>query len=495
MAGKKKVKKGTKTTATILKLLRENIHLVVLGILITAFCVFFVLASFLRFDNFHTARFDLGNMTQTVWNTAHGRIFQLTNPNGQENVPRLAFHADFILIFFAPFYWIWDSPKVLLLFQAVITGLGGVFVYLISVHVLKNKNISLAFAFAYLLNPSLSWSVLFDFHSVVLATTFLLGTIYFLLQKNYRWFLIFAILAALTKEQVWFIIALFGLLIFFWQKKRMFGFAVFSISLLIFYLLIWQIIPYVGASHGHFALTYFENGGDRPTELIKNTLSAPENTFAKLTDEEHTGYLKALFMPLGYLPLIFPVWLVFPIADFVLNLLSDKGELHFIYYHYTATITPFLFTSAIYAVYFLKRVIKRNIVFIVYIVTFTIYGAYTYGPLPWSLDPSLDTLESFNAPLPHKEEIKIQLAKIPTEATLAITDNLGGYMSHRENVYLTYTEITNADYIAFLITKNGTDPDGEELIGILKKDTDDDFSLWYDKYGLTIFKKTNLNDQ
>lgn len=473
-----------------IKLISTNIHVLVLGLFIAFFCTYFTASSFARFENFHTGRFDLGNMTQTVWNTSQGRIFQLTNPEGQETVSRLAFHADFILILFAPFYLIWDSPKVLLLTQATIVGLGAIFVYLIGVMVLENKNISLAFAFAYLLNPALSWSVLFDFHPVVLATTFLLGCIYFFVTKNYRWFLVFAVLAGITKEEVWFIIALFGAGIFFLHKKRVLGATVFLTSLFLFYILLWHAIPYAASSSGHFALSYFNNGGSSPSDLIKNTVSDPWKTYTKVTDEEHTGYLKALFFPLGYLPLVFPVWLVFPAADFVLNMLSDKEELHFIYYQYTATITPFLFASAIYAIYYAKRYLKSNITIIIYVVAFAIAGAYTYGPFIGSLDPSLDTVDSFTNPVPHSQELKAKLREIPVDKSLATTNNLGGFMSNREKIYTTWTEVRNADYIAFYLHKDEEDPDSVDLIRELRKETK--FSLWYDKYGLTIFKK---NDQ
>ena len=168
------------------KRIRKLTHEIIFTIFISFFCLYFSIASFLRYDNYFTGRLDLGNMTQTVWNTSEGRIFEMTKDDGIENVSRLTYHADFILILFAPLYWIWESPKVLLLSQAVICGTGAIFVYLIALKLIKTRNISLAFAISYLLNPALSWSILFDFHPVTLATTFILGTVYFLLIENYR---------------------------------------------------------------------------------------------------------------------------------------------------------------------------------------------------------------------------------------------------------------------------------------------------------------------
>jgi uncharacterized membrane protein len=196
-----------------------SIHEIILGLLIALFILYFTIASFARYDNYYTGRYDLGNMTQTVWNTAHGRIFQLTHPESTETISRLAIHADFILILFAPLYWIWESPKVLLLVQSATVGLGAMFVYLLANKLIRNKNISLVFAFSYLINPAVGWATLFDFHAVTLATTFLLGATYYLMKKEYAWFLLYAFLAAITKEQVWLMVALFGPILFFGHKN------------------------------------------------------------------------------------------------------------------------------------------------------------------------------------------------------------------------------------------------------------------------------------
>lgn len=190
---------------------------IMLGLSIVVFSIYFTLVSFLRYTNFYAGKFDLGNMSQTVWNTLHGRIFLLTDPNGTETVSRLATHADFILILLAPFYALWSDPRMLLLIQVVLTALGAIFVYLLGQEIVKNKNISLIFALLYLLNPSVQRTIIYDFHAVVLATTFFLGAFYFLIKKKYIWFLVFGILAAITKEQVWLTLSFFWYLPFLCQ--------------------------------------------------------------------------------------------------------------------------------------------------------------------------------------------------------------------------------------------------------------------------------------
>lgn len=424
-------------------------------------------------------------MTQTVWNTAHGRFFQLTNPEGIETVSRLAFHADFILIFFAPLYWIWETPKVLLLIQVVVAGIGAFFVYLLADTLLKNKTLALTFATIYLLYPPLAWSVLFDFHAVVLATTFLLGATYFLIKKKYILFIIFAILAALTKEQVWFVIALFGPVLFFNHKKRVLGSMVFFVSLGMFYFLLWYAIPQVAATQGHFALSYFDSAGNSPSDLIKQSILSPQETISKILQPERLNYLQALFMPLGYLSILFPAWLIFAGADLALNLLSDKGELHEITYHYTAIITPFIFLCAMYGVRIFKKPVMKYLI-AMYLLVVSSIAAFQYGPLPGTQNPND---EMFIAPVQHREEIQEKLDEIPVKNSVASTNELGAQLSHREHIYTMGIDVTEADYVAFFT--HNPDPSEDQFNNELKAQLQKDpqYSLWYNKYNVTIFKK------
>src|ERR1035437_3532889 len=140
---------------------------ILLGLFILIYILYFTAASFLRYDNFFTGRFDLGNMDQTVWNTIHGRIFQITDPNGTNIISRLSFHADFILVLISPLYLIWSNPEMLLLLQTVVLAFGAIFVFLIAKSIIKDKTIALTISAVYLLNPSLQFTNLYDFNPVV----------------------------------------------------------------------------------------------------------------------------------------------------------------------------------------------------------------------------------------------------------------------------------------------------------------------------------------
>ena len=438
----------------------------ILAILAISYFIYFTIASFLKYDNYYTGRFDLGNMAQTVWNTIHGNVFLLTDPNGTEEISRLAFHADFILILLSTFYLIWEDPRMLLLIQTLILSFGGVFVYLIAKHLLSNKTISLIFAFCFYLNPAVNYINLFDFHSVTLATTFLLASFYFILKSNFKFAVIFLILAAVTKEQVWAITALLGLYILLINKQRTLGLSIFAFSLLTFYFLFWHAIPNALGSQ-HFATQFFENFGESPAEIIKNIFLHPIQTIQTLLLPDRLAYIKQLFMPLGYLSIIGIPFLIFAAPDLVINLLSASPQMHQIYYQYSATITPFIFISAIFGVSFIRKrfpeVSFQTISAIILILS--ILSAYTYGPLPFAKKPTDDM---FKKPLENKVTVDKFINSLDPNEKISATNNLGSHLSHRKYIYTIPVGMDEADRVLFLVKDGSSQKEKETLSKLIK---------------------------
>ena len=81
-----------------------------LALAVTAFAAGFGALAVLRHRSFYTGRFDLGNMTQAVWSTAHGDPLAVTNLAG-EQTSRLASHFDPILVLFAPLWLALAEPR------------------------------------------------------------------------------------------------------------------------------------------------------------------------------------------------------------------------------------------------------------------------------------------------------------------------------------------------------------------------------------------------
>ncbi len=481
-------------------ILANRKHEAFLALFIVLYILYFTTASFLRFDNFYTGRFDLGNMDQTVWNTLNGRIFQLTDPDGVNTISRLSIHADFILILISPLYLIWSDPRMLLLFQTIVLSLGSVFVYLIAKSIVKDKNLSLTFAVSYLLYPALGFVNLYDFHPVSLAATFLLSAFYFYIKKNYLLFTIFAVLAAFTKEQVWAIISLFGLYIFVKEifnktnknlKEALFGIILFVISAFIFVFLIWKIIPLFKGGN-HFAIEYYSQFGSSASEVAKNILLNPLKTIATVTEGSRLYYLSQLFGPLGYLSLLSPILLIFAIPDLMINLLSANPQLHQIYYQYSSTITPFIFISAIYGTRFLmgKFKILTGEKIAMYILITTLVSLYVTGPIAGSNGANIDM---FTKELENRVVVTKVIDSIPKNVSVASTNNLGSHLSRRENIYTIPYGMDRADVIVFLLERGYSELTYREQLNMIENlKNNPQFNLEFEDKNFYLFIKRNL---
>jgi uncharacterized membrane protein/pimeloyl-ACP methyl ester carboxylesterase/uncharacterized membrane protein YbhN (UPF0104 family) len=473
-------------------------HETILVILFISYNAYFISASILRYEKYFTGRFDLGNMDQVVWNTLHGRWFELTDPNGVNIISRLAFHADYILVLLAPFYLIWSDARMLLIIQTIVLSFGAIFVYLLAKNVLKNKTFSLILAASFLIYPAINYTNLYDFHPVTLGTTFLLGVFYFLYKKRYFWFTIFLILAGITKEQVWLTVSLIGIyliLINFKKKKNyfliLFGLLISIVSVLIFYYLISIAIPAIRGSN-HFALAYFSEFGDSPLGIIKNMLFSPLKTFSLVFHESQILYLAQLLLPLGFLSFLAPLFLIFATPDLGINLLSNNAQLHQIYYQYSATISPFVFISAIYGIRFFREKFSKinSKIIYVFIIFFSIWGAYLYGPLPGASHPNLDM---FTKRLENKKNIDKFLSNIPQQYSIAATNNVGSHLSHRQKLFTIPVGIDRAEMIVFLLNDQYAQPSLATQIEMAKKlEKDKNYIQIFKDGDFVVFEKKNL---
>lgn len=471
-------------------LIARNLAFLAVFLLSVIYFVYMTHTSFLRYDNFYAGRFDLGNMDQTVWNTINGRVFEFTNPDSTEIVSRLAFHSDFLLVLLSPLYLIWANPKMLLLVQSLVLAIGGIFVFLIASKYIKNKYIPLIISFIYFINPSLNNSNLYEFHAVVLATTFILVSFYFLKIKKLFLFLIFLLLSAISKEQVWITTGMIGLYLFFFQRYRLVGFSIFIVSFIFFVYLMEYAFP-TAAKGEHFALEYYSQFGDSPSEVIRNTLLSPHKVIPTFFDEPRLYYLNQLFLPVGFLAV--SPYFVFALPDLTINLMSSNPNLYKIYFQYTAIITPFLFISVIWSLVFLKKHLPRiNLNLLTALILFTsLYSAWKFGPLPGAENPNLGM---FTHPLENRKTVDDFLTKIPAQYSVSATNNVGSKISQRRYIFVTPHGIDKADMVIFLLRRGPNDP-GErgDRENLKRVKLDSNYVEIFKDEGFFVFQRKDLD--
>ena len=379
-----------------------------------------------RHNGFLSHRFDLGNMTQAVWSTAHGRFLELTTTDGQQ-LTRLAVHVDPLLAFFAPLWWVWPSPVMLTTLQALALATGALPVYSLGRKHIGDDRAALNLALAYLLYPAVQWASLNDFHPVTFAIPLLLFMIWALDQDRLVLAGLFGVLAALSKEDVPLVIAGIGIWYAVSRRKPLVGGAIAALGVGWTLVDLYVVIPHFSGGHSRF-YERLESVGGSPSGVLREFVSDPGAIWAAATTGSDLRYLFLLLVPLLGLWALEPLLALAALPVLALNLLSDFWSMNRIEYQYVSTIVACLFAaSAIGA----GKLGPRRAVFVTTAVLALVLVATLSGPLA-----SLDTFDA-KEPVASSRAAAIRraLALVPSEAAVSSSNSIGAHLSERRRLY------------------------------------------------------------
>jgi uncharacterized membrane protein len=405
--------------------------LTALAAAIAAYAVGFAALSVARHEAFATGRFDLGNMTQAVWATAHGHPLRVTSLAG-EQMSRLGSHVDPILVAFAPLWWIWPSPNVLLVAQAAAIALGAFPVYRLAARHLESDRGGVAFACAYLLYPATTWMTLDEFHPVALATPLLLFAIDALDQDRLAPFAAFAVAAALTKEEIPLVVAGLGVWYALSRGRRLVGAVVAATGVVWSAVAVTVVIPHFARGDAAFYGRYREIGGSAGG-IARTAVTDPLRLAEVAFDGDGVRYLLQLVLPLAGLCLLSPIALA-AAPELAVNLLSATPTQQSIHFHYVAGIIPPLVAAAIYGAARLRA--RRPVPVATLALAAALVGNYVLGAIPaWRVLPGgahapaheLETTE-------HDRVTQRALELVPGGAVVSATNSLGAHLSERRRI-------------------------------------------------------------
>ena len=397
-----------------------------------AYAAGFAALSVLRHEAFETGRFDLGNMVQAVWSTAHGHLLQVTNLHGAQ-ISRLAAHVDPILVVFAPLWWIWPSPSLLLTAQALAVALGALPLFWLARKHTGSERAALGFSLAYLIFPATEWMTLNEFHPVSLACPLLLFAIWYLDEDRLLPFACFAALAALTREEVPLVIAGLGIWYAIGRRRWLAGGTIAAAGVAASAIAIQVVIPHFHGAESSFYGRYDAVGGSA-AGIVRKAFTDPGRLLSVAFDHRGTHYLLNLLLPMAGLALLSPLLLVALIPELALNLLSSVDAQSSIHYHYVAAEIPILFAAAAIGAGRLGR--WAGTAGTVIVLT-AILGNYWLGPIPvWRFVPGGQTFQAKSAHISRHDRIAARMLKlIPATAPVTATNSLGAHLSERKRIF------------------------------------------------------------
>jgi uncharacterized membrane protein len=374
-----------------------------------AFAGSFGTLAILRHRAFASGRFDLGNMTQAVWSTAHGDVLSVTDVHG-EQISRLAAHFDPILVALAPLWWLWPDPELLLVVQAVAVASGALPVYWLARKHLGAGWPAAAVSLAYLLSAPVQWLTVSDFHPVAFACPLLLFAWWHLDERRLWAFALLAVAALATKEHVGLAVAAMGVWYAVRNREPRAGAAIAAAGGAVALVAVLVVVP-------HFA-------------------PADSSAFASRYDDPSLegrdfSYLAALLLPLALLPLAAPLAALAAGPELLLNVLSSTTTQTSVKTHYAAVAIPALFAASIFAA---ARLDRR----LAYAAALgSLAGMLVLGPAG-RVDVRSDA---------HDRAARQAIALIPDAAPVSATNALGAHLSARRRIF-SFPVLEEAEWVA-----------------------------------------------
>jgi uncharacterized membrane protein len=421
-----------------------------------AYAAGFGALSILRYRSFNAGRFDLGNMTQAVWATAHGHPLAVTNLQG-EQVSRLGSHIDPILVLFAPLWWVWPSPSMLLAAQAVAIALGALPVFWLARKHLGSERAALGFALAYLLYPAVQWLTLNEFHPVALACPLLLFAFWYLDEDHLIPFAVFAAFAALTKEEIPLVIAGMGLWYALSRRRFRAGSAIALLGVFVAAVSVELVLPHFNDGDSSQFFERYGAIGSSPREILETVFTRPDRLLTTAFDWEGIRYLAELLLPLALLFAAAPLVLVAAIPELGLNLLSAANTQTSIHHHYTAGLIPPLIAASVLGAGRLARGnARRGIALAALAVGVALAANYRLGAFPlWRGLPGAGSYQAHASHVSaHDRVAERALRTIPEGEIVSATNSLGSHLSARRR-FLSFPYVQDARWIAADETQPG----------------------------------------
>jgi uncharacterized membrane protein len=330
----------------------------VVTVAVMVFCAYFIAFMLARQNAYLTNAEDTGIMDQAIWNTLHGQILHQTicnivsdtNCYSMAGIMRFAIHFEPILFPISLLYLLWSSPKTLFVVQTIVVGLGAYPAFWLARLRLRNEWAAVVIALLYLLYPAQQQAVVYDFHAVTFTAALLLFMLYFMYTRKIALMFTFAILAMACKEEISLVIMMFGLWSCVFQQRWKSGLGLAALGVGWFMVVVSVVMPHFSPTGKPLLESRFAIMGDGPEQIVLYILLHPIYIIKQyVLESQHREYLKLLFAPAAYLPLLAPWVLVLALPSLAINLFSSDPQMYSGLFQYNAEIVPILIFATIEA--------------------------------------------------------------------------------------------------------------------------------------------------
>jgi len=392
----------------------------------------FSAVSILTYRNFGMSAFDIGIHDQAIWKIATGRgLFSTVR-----GLSIWGDHCWFIMIFIAPFYWVWDKLEVILVLQSTALAIGVIPLAAYTYRLTRSQWLSMALSLSWLLSPALQNMNLENFHPEVIAAPFLLWAIERADAKSWRWYAFAVGMALLCKEDVSLTVIALGIWVFIAKDRRV-GILTIVTGIAWFVFCMKLVLPFFNDA-GFFRF----QGGYWFSAFWSNKFS-PEYYMNVLGTEQVRLYVWQLGLPLLFLGIFSPVLLFAALPGFLINVLSGNDYLVSIHYHYNFETLPIIFAATASTLAWIgRRGIPGRVMTVLIsagMLTATVYANNEWSDLPLKRVHSrlqAQYASFFNSDINSRfQDLAVYLPS-DTEIPISVSHNLLPHLAHRSEVYM-----------------------------------------------------------
>ncbi len=460
---------------------------------IAIYSLFFLSIIILRYFSYHVGLFDFGIYDWRIW-----QIHAIPWTEFPEKIKSsLAGHFQPILIVYSILYDFGVEPLILNILQAVAVLSGIIPLYLIAKTKFKNQLFTLLVSIFYLLYPATQFNIAIDFHPDHLIIPLLLW-FYYLLEKGiYIWTIPLIVIGYMIKEPLILAISFMGLFIAWEKKKYVFGFILFFVSIVVFYIATFVIIPNVSNFQPYETVI----GSSAFGYILKSKGFLP--IIKEMLHFEKWRFPFFLLFPLLFLPFWKFKTFLPAIPLLAIPILSTVIHHQNVASHYTAGIIPPAFVSFISAIAYLHNRfgerITLGILSWIGILLLAFNVAHSPSPVAiafWNKDWSRGKWHYTSYTKSYDKDLSKAIELIPKEPKVRVVTHSEIYdkrLAHRY-FYKPFPEKwQNADYVLLDNRRGGyvMDSLNEELYfrELTKLKEDKNFKLIYSKGGVLLFRR------
>ena len=386
---------------------------------VALFSLMGTLVSLNRYWQYEVFYYDFGIFDQAIWNVSRFKppIIDHLVVGGKWI---FADHFSPSIFLLSPFYWITDRQEVILIFQAAVVGISGIFLYKIGVEVLKNKFLALCVLISYFLFVGLQNAVITDFHeSTIMVLPLIL--VYWAALKNRKYlYWIFLFIALGCKESTFFLGIGLSISLFFikpeWKKIAI---TTAIVSIIWGLVSIKIIIPFFSGGFYQYA----PNLPDGPGRIIS---AFWDNAVKRRT-------LFYSFDSFSFLPLFSPAFWFLIVQDFFIRFIPENTTTRWdLGLHYSAQTAAIMGISSVFAIKNIQKIKKiKKYMFLVGIAVILnalfLYRFVLHGPFALSYNPAF--YQHTNSFTFLDNLVKI----IPKNATVMAQNNLVSHFTHQKS--------------------------------------------------------------